>query len=60
MKYYINAEEIAEILKISKSKSYAIIRELNSELKQKGYFILAGKLSRKYFLEKFYCFAERN
>ena len=49
---FIDAKEIASIMGISLSKSYEIIRELNSELKEMGYLVVRGKVSRAYFQEK--------
>lgn len=54
MKQYIHANEIAEMLDVSPGKAYQIVRELNSQLKEQGYLVIAGKCSRKYFYEKFY------
>lgn len=51
---FIRASEIEELLGVSKSMSYKLIHELNEELKEKGYKTLNGKLSRKYFMERFY------
>lgn len=51
---FINAQEVAELLGISKSKAYTIVRELNEELSAKGFIIVAGRVSRKFFEEKFY------
>lgn len=36
---FISADEIKEIVGISKSKAYSLIQELNSELKEKGYLV---------------------
>ena len=55
---YLTASDISEILGISKSRSYVLIRECNSELKEKGYLTIAGKVSTKYFSEKYYGFTE--
>lgn len=52
MSQFIAAKEIASIMGISLSKAYEIIRELNSELKEKGYLVVRGKVSRAYFQEK--------
>lgn len=41
---FISADEIKEIVGISKSKAYSLIQELNSELKEKGYLTVTGKL----------------
>ncbi len=56
---YYGAEEVAELLRISKGKSYAIIRDLNKELEQKGFITIAGKVPRKYLEERCYGIAER-
>ncbi len=50
----ISASEIAEILGISMSHAYKIVRSLNDDLKQKGFLTIAGKTSRKFFTERFY------
>ena len=51
---FISAKEVADMLGISKSKAYRIVRELNEELEAKGFITVAGKVSRKFFEEKFY------
>lgn len=51
---FISAQEVAEMLGISKSKAYRIVRELNEELEAKGFITVAGRVSRKFFEEKFY------
>ena len=53
-KNVITADEIAECLGVSKSSAYKIMHTLNKELKAKGFYTVAGKLSRRYFEEKFY------
>ena len=54
MKQYIDAAEISETLGVSLTKSYAIIRELNEELNNKGFITVRGKTSRAYFNEHWY------
>ena len=51
---FIGAKEVAEILGVSESKSYGIIRELNKELKEKGYITVQGRVSRVFFQERVY------
>lgn len=51
---FISAQEVADMLGISKSKAYRIVSELNEELEAKGFITVAGKVSRKFFEEKFY------
>ena len=53
-KLMISAEEAAKVLGISTGHAYKIIRRLNKELETKGFMTIAGKVSRKYFEEKFY------
>ena len=54
----IDAAEVAQILDVSKAFAYNVVRELNEELKNKGFITIAGKVSRKYFEEKFYGLAK--
>lgn len=56
---FISADEIKEMVGISKSKAYSLIQELNSELKEKGYLTVTGRVSRKYFEERFYGFSSK-
>jgi len=51
-KQYLTAKEVGEALGISEGKAYAVIRELNGQLKAKGYITIAGKVNRAYFEEK--------
>ena len=53
---YITATEVDEIMGISRSKSYQIVRQLNKELKAQGYLTVAGKCPIQYFKQKFYGF----
>ena len=49
---YLTSKDIAEVLKVSEQKAYAIIRELNKELKAKGFLIIRGRTQTKYFKER--------
>mgnify|MGYP000575751256 CR=1 FL=1 len=51
---FITASEVAEIMGISRSKAYQIVREMNRELKSQGYLTVAGKCPAQYFKQKFY------
>lgn len=51
---FINAKEVSEILGISASSAYRIIKKLNGELEDQGKIIIPGKVSRRYFSEKVY------
>jgi len=50
---FMRAEDVAKELGISISHSYKIMQQLNKELKAKGYMTIAGRVNRKYFMEKF-------
>ncbi len=51
---FITAAEVAEIMEVSRTKAYQIVREMNNELKEKGYLTINGKCPMKYFQQKFY------
>lgn len=51
---FISVAEIMAVLSVSESKAYSIVRSLNAELKQKGFMIIPGRVSRQYFNERFY------
>ena len=53
-KIYFDAEDISELLGVSKSKAYRIIRTMNAELGEEGYLVLAGKIPKKFFAERYY------
>ena len=51
---FVKAEEVSKELGISKPYAYKLVREMNEELKQKGFITIPGRVSRRYFEEKFY------
>ena len=51
---FMRAEEVAEELGVSVSHAYKIMRQLNQELKEKGFVTIAGRISRDYFYERIY------
>lgn len=53
-KMYVTADEVAELLGVSRGYAYKVIRKLNEKVKKKGYAVVSGKVSVKYFEEKFY------
>jgi hypothetical protein len=44
--------EVAEIMDCSIATGYNIIKELNMELKSKGFLIRRARVPRKYFFER--------
>ena len=50
-KLYYTAKEVADV---SVSHAYKVIREANRELSSKGFYVRAGRVSRKYLDSKVY------
>ena len=55
---YYTADTVAEVLGVSISQAYKVIHTLNNELSEKGYITIAGRVSKKYFHEKYYGYEE--
>lgn len=53
-KIFMSVEEVAEELDVSVSFAYKIIRSMNKELSDAGYYTIQGKIDRRFFHEKFY------
>lgn len=51
---YYYASDVSDILGVSETKAYAVIRELNDNLKSEGYIILRGRIPKSYFHKHFY------
>ena len=51
---FIKADEVAKELEVSKPYAYKIIRQLNEELKAKGFITISGRINRQYFNERLY------
>ena len=49
---FITVAEAADILGISKSHAYKIVRDLNRDMKAMGSLNIAGRINKSYFLEK--------
>ena len=49
---FICAEEVAQELSVSKPYAYKLIRQLNEELKAKGFITISGRVNRQYFYER--------
>lgn len=57
-KTYLDVNDVMSITGVKQSKAYQIIRKLNVELTEKGYIVIAGQVSKKFFYEKYYCWLE--
>lgn len=51
---FIRADDVARELDVSKPYAYKLIRQLNEELKAKGFVTIAGRVNRRYFYERLY------
>lgn len=54
MKSYFTVNDVIEILGVSRSKAYKVIKEMNDQLAEEGYLTVAGKVPRNYFEEQWY------
>lgn len=43
---YVDVKEVSQLLGVSQSKAYQIIKQLNDDLKKDGYLTIAVKVSR--------------
>ncbi|WP_367177886.1 transcriptional regulator [Ihubacter massiliensis] len=53
-KTYYTVDEVKTLMGVAETKAYGIIKQLNKELEDKGYITVRGKVSKKYFNERFY------
>ena len=51
---FVRVDEIAKALDVSRPTAYRLIKEMNDELQVKGFMTVAGRVSRKYYEERFY------
>ena len=51
---FVTAEIVAKDRGVSKPFAYKLVRQMNDELNAKGYLTVAGRVSRKYYEERFY------
>ncbi len=52
--YMMTAQDVVDMLGVSKGHAYKIIRQLNRELEDSGYIVVSGKIPRAYWDKKFY------
>lgn len=51
---YYTANEVMELLGVSRAKAYKIIKAANEKLEAQGYIVTAGKIPKKYLEEGCY------
>ncbi len=54
MKIYYSSKDIAEMLDVSVSKAYGLIKIMNQELEKEGYLVISGKVPIAYFNKRWY------
>lgn len=57
MSYMIGVDEVVDRLCVSKPHAYKLIKEMNDELSNAGYMVIAGKVPVTFFEKKFYGFS---
>ncbi|ETP71233.1 hypothetical protein UYO_2826 [Lachnospiraceae bacterium JC7] len=53
-KMFLRVSDVAEILGVSESYAYKLIRKLNKEMKDLGFQTIQGRIDTKFFYEHFY------
>lgn len=48
----LRKEHVASLTGFSERKALGIIKDLNDELKKKGYYVMQGRISKQYVFEK--------
>lgn len=57
---FVKASDIAEDLGVSIPYAYKLIRDMNTELRAKGYMTVSGRVSKQFYKEKFYGIMQSN
>ena len=55
-KLYLSAAEVAELLCISVGHAYKLIKRMNNELQDQGFYVIAGKVPVRYFRKRWFGF----
>lgn len=53
-KNFMRVDEVAKELSVSKPYAYKVMQKLDQELERKNYHTIHGRVSRRYFHERFY------
>ena len=53
-KRFLTAHDVMEMLDVSLSYAYKLIRRLNAELEAEGFVTIKGRVSTQYFMERIY------
>lgn len=53
-KMFLRVSDVEEILGVSESYAYKLIRKLNKEMQDMGFQTIQGRIDTKFFYEHFY------
>lgn len=53
-KQFYTAQDLSELLSVSESKSYSLIRTMNDELQQQGFLVVRGRVPVAYVQKRFF------
>lgn len=53
-KQFYTAKDLAELLNVSESKAYSLIRTMNEELEKKNFLTVRGRIPVAYVKERFF------
>ena len=53
-KLFLKAADVCELLEVSTTSAYEIIANLNSELENKNYYVILGRVPTRYVEDKIY------
>lgn len=56
--YMVDVDEAMTVLGCSKGKAYGVLAQMNKELKQQNFIVIAGKVPRSYWNKKIYGLVE--
>ena len=53
-KQFVDVRDVMRVYGVSESKAYSILRKLNSDLKERGFITIPGKVPKAFFEERCY------
>lgn len=59
-KQMLNAKDIQELLGVSQSKAYGLIKQMNTELEASDHIVIRGKVPSAYIEKRFFGINARN
>lgn len=49
---FLTADDVEKICKVKSGKAYQIIKDVNKEMKDKGYLIIRGRVNKRFLFDK--------